>query len=372
MVNPERQRSRYVAGTEGAPPLPPPGGYRGARRTQPWPLDDPAAAGRAKNDAAEHAIGGTHPEKEPANAVGWIALVGGILFAIVLLSTLLVGGTDALYSVTMLTVQLLILGVAIAAVVTRRGRVLGASALTIALLLNVATVGAMSAVQTSASGNYDGQKTEEQKHQEAYPGIKGVSESDILSQDTLETVRNEATATMEAVRTELSARYGYTWTQIAEEKLRPERNGYGGESMLVAFTSATWATNEPITDYDRKLEVMQTINEVISAHGLWGLYALNDPSSMIDTTVLQKMYGSSDPRTQSVWEWYADNYPDPLRFYAVMNDLTNDTTGVFRTEREADQARTGEPLEGLQLSVLAPQLLSEADRPEFQQRISEY
>ena len=28
----EKQRARYVAGSEGAPPVPPPGGYRNARR----------------------------------------------------------------------------------------------------------------------------------------------------------------------------------------------------------------------------------------------------------------------------------------------------------------------------------------------------
>ncbi len=371
MVNPERRRSRYIAGTEGAPPVPPPGGYRGARRAQAWPPPDAPAVPVGAPAPGPAPV--AQAKKKSANALGWIALVAAILFAIVLLSTFLVGGADTIYSVTMLTVQLLVLGVVVAALVTKRGRVLGASALAVVLLLNVATVGAMSAVQTSASGNYEGQKTEEQKHQEAYPGIKDVSESEILSQMSLEEVQAQSDAALEAIRTTLSERYGYIWTQAADEKLRPERNGYGGESMLVEYTSTTWATNEAIHDYDRKLEVMGVIEDVLYDYGFWGLYSFNDPSSSgINDSVLQKMYGSTDPRTQTAWEWYGQTSPDPLRFYAMIYDLDNDTTGSFRTEREADQARTGEPLEGLQIFFLAPQLLSETDRAEFEERMREY
>lgn len=368
MVDHEKQRARYIAGTEGAPPVPPPGGYHGARRAQsPYPASFgiPAQRGGATFAAAEK-------EKRPAGAVGWVALVVAILFALTLLATLLSGGTDTLYGATMLTLQLVVVAVIIAALVTPRGRVLGASALTITLLLNVATVGAMSAVQTSASGSYEGQKTEEQKHEEAYPGIKSTPADDILSQPSLEEVREQSEAALAEIRQELSDRFGYTWTQAGQEVLRPERNGYGGESMLVQYTSVPWMTNEPIQDYDRKLEVMGVIEDVIIDHGLYGMYSFNEPSSGMDDSTLENFYGSTDPRTQSTWEWYSDNYPDPLRFYAILYDLSNDDTGEFLAEREAQSARTGEPLEGLQIYFLAPELLSEADRGEFEERMREY
>ena len=135
MVDPEQQRSRYVTNSDGAPPLPPPGGYRGARRTP-----DPAAS------AVHNAVATNEEPKRPANAIGWIALVSGILFAVILLGTFLAGGTDTIYGVTMLALQLVVVGIAIAALLTRRGRRLGAVALSIALLFNTATVGAMGAV----------------------------------------------------------------------------------------------------------------------------------------------------------------------------------------------------------------------------------
>lgn len=360
MVDPKR--TRYVAGAEGAPPVPPPGGYHGARRTV-----SPSAAPAAIVSSAQ-----APSEKQPANAIGWIALVAAILFALVLLGALLAGGTDLLYGVTMLTLQLVVVGVIVAAILTPRGRVLGASALIVTLMLNVATVGAMSALQASASGSYQGEKTAEQKHAEAYPGIKDTSAGEILAQPSLEEVREQSDAALAEIRERLSDRFGYTWTEVGAEDLRPERNGYGGESMLVQYISVPWMTNEPIQDYDRKLAVMGVIEDVLVEHGFYGMYSFNDPGSSLDDTILQRFYGSTDPRTQHTWEWYTDNYPDPLRFYAVTYDLSNDPAGELLAEREAETAKTGEPLEGLQIYFLAPELLSEADRAEFEERMQEY
>ncbi|MDP3952569.1 hypothetical protein [Microbacterium sp.] len=368
MVEPEKQRARYIGGTDGAPPVPPPGGYHGARRVQPAstaPLQGaPLPPVVSTAQAAE--------EKQPAGVIGWVALVTAILFAVVLLGVLLSGGTDALYGVTMLTLQLVVLAVVIAALFSRRGRVLAASALIVTLMLNVATVGAMSALQTSASGNYQGEKTEEQKHEEAYPGIKDTSSSTILAQPSLEEVRAQSEEMLAEIRDRLTERFGYTWTEAGTENLRPERNGYGGESMLVQYTSVQWMTNEPIQDYDRKVAVMDVIEDVVVEHQMYDLYSFNEPSSGMDDSILERFYGSTDPRSQTTWEYYSDNYPDPLRFYAVLYDLSNDSTGEFAGEREAQSARTGEPLEGLQIYFLAPELLSEVDREEFETRMQEY
>lgn len=363
----EKQRARYIAGSEGAPPVPPPGGYRGARRVPapppgapPAPMIDPTGP-----DGPE--------EKTSSNAIGWIALVTGILFVLILFGALLAGGTDVLYGVTMLALQLVVVGVIVAAMLSPRGRRLGTVALIATILFNVATVGGMSALQTSASGNYDGAKTDEQKHAEAYPGIKGTDPQDVLNQQSLEEVRADADGLFAEIRARVTEEFGYTWVQVGEEDLRPERNGYGGESMLYEYASVGWATTEPVQGYSRKLAVLAVVNQVIVERGLWDLYSFNDPElSGLDPSMIAKLYGTDDPRTQHTWEYYTENYPDPLRFYANMYDLSNDPGGDFRVTREAQSARTGEPLEGLQLVVIASAVLSEADRAEFEETLQEY
>ena len=366
----EKQRARYVAGTEGAPPVPPPGGYRNARR-QSGPVSQPQYGAPAPSATAT-ATASASETKKPANALGWIALVVGILFAVILLITLAVGATDTLYGVTMLALQLVVVAVIIGTLFTARGRTLAAVALGITLVFNVATVGGIGALQTSASGSYDGMKSEEQKHEEAYPGIKGTDPQDALQQQSLEEVRAEADGLFAEIRERITAEYGYEWVQVGDEDLRPERNGYGGESMLVEYTSIGWATTEPIQDYSTKLDVMATIDSVVAEHGLPPLYSFNGEFSGIDPSMIAKLYGSEDPREQHTWEYYTDNYPDPMRLYANIFDLSNDPTGDFLKTREAQNARTDEPLEGLQLVVIASAVLSEDDRAEFEEKLKDY
>lgn len=365
----EKQRQRYIAGTEGAPPVPPPGGYRNARRQQsPVGMPLPVAPTYSAGETAEAAS-----EKKPSSVLSRIVLGVAITFAVVLLITMFAGGTDALYGVTMLALQLVVVGLVIASLFSSRGRMLGSIALVVTLLFNVATVGSMGALQTSATGSYDGVKSDEQKHEEAYPGIKGEDPQLALDQPSLEEIRTAADAMFLDVRTQLTERYGYEWVQVGDEDLRPERNGYGGESMLFEYRTGAWATTEPIQDYSRKVEVMDLIDDIAVQHGMYGLYAFNDPTnSSMDPTMISKLYGSDDPRTQHTWESYTEDYSGPLRFYANIFDLSQDQTGSFTKTREAQNARTGEPVEGLQLFVIASAVLSDEDRDAFTEKLKEY
>jgi hypothetical protein len=358
-----RRRSRYVGSDAGAPPVPPPGGYRGASRL--------TGAPPAPTAAIEPPADGTAPAPR-TGVLAWIALGAAIVLASILLVQLAIGATDAIYSTTMLVLQLVGLGVIVAAVAGARGRRIGVIALAIVLVLNVGTVGALAALRTSASGSYAGEKTEEQKFWEAFPGIKDVPSSETLAQPSLERTRESADAVMADVRAALTAEFGYTWVAGADETVRPERNGYGGESMLVEFWSQTWATVEPITDLDRKYEVMAVIDRVIDEHGFWGIISFNDPSSGLDPSILERMYGTADPATQPLWEWYSNDGPGVMHLYAGITDLTLDTTGEFLAARQAQTAGTTEPLEGLTISILGSRLLGEADRDAFESALQEY
>ncbi len=390
---------RYVSDSAGAPPLPPPGGYRGARRSLlgQVPLPVPVSgslsedAQRPRRNADRDETGfpaedrvsspsslalrprSTTPAEAPKKSpLGWIALGAVILFAVVMLILLAVGNADAFFGATMLVLQLVVLGLVIAALATRGGRVLGAAALTVALVLNVGTLGALSAVRVAATGSYAGHKTDKQKLWEAYPGIKDKDPNSFLNQQSLEQLQGLGDETMSDVRAQLTAKYGFTWVKVGDAQERPERNGYGGESMLVRYTSPVWATTQPVTGYAHKLEVMQTVESIIEQHGWRGMVAFNDPSSGVDPSVISKMYGGATPETQVDWEWFSDDEPDPGWFYATMTDLANDKTGDYRASREQTSQRTGEPLEGLQLAVVGRYMLSETKVDAFTKALTKY
>jgi len=377
---------RYVSDSAGAPPVPPPGGYRGARRAllgTAVPLAAPApsgsssalrpAQGPAAGDRDETPLPGEHtPRPTRRSPLGWIALCAAIGFAVLMVILLAIGAADAFFGATMLVLQLVVLGLAIAALATKAGRVLGAVALTIVLVLNVGTMGALSAIRVAATGSYDGHKTDKQKLWEAYPGIKDQDPNRYLHQQSLEQLQLLAEETMSDVRARLTAEYGLQWVKSADAQERPERNGYGGESMLVRFTSDTWATTTPVTGYAHKLEVMQTVESVITQHGWRDMVAFNDPGSGVDPAMISKMYGGATPESQVDWEWFSDDQPDPGWFYADITDLANDTTGEYRTSREQTAQRTGEPLEGLRLTVVGRYLLSEKKADDFAKALTRY
>lgn len=355
MVSSQHERGQYLGGAAGAPPPPPPGGYRGAQRMRaatPEPAPAPGAAVRRR-----------------PSVLGWAVLAAAILFALVLLIMWAAGATTAIYGLVMLALQLALLVAVIAALVTARARTLGAIALAVMLVVNIGTIGAASALAPGSSTLLP--TDPEDDRWAAYPGIKGQDESEILARTSLEEAQATAEEMMAAMRDRLTAEHGYQWVEGRGGGIRAERNGYGGESMLVQYTSEVWSTTEPVRDYRQKLAAMATIDEVLAEYGFYGLAALNDPSSGFDPDYLTRFYGSADPRTQTEWEWYSDDYPGPMRFYANITDLTNDDGGR-RTTREAQVAGTAEPVEGLRLSFLVPEVLSEADVDEFRTRMDDY
>ncbi|WP_309127214.1 hypothetical protein [Microbacterium sp.] len=371
----DKRRSKYVGGSEGAPPLPPPGGYHGARRIAAG-LDAAAGLGRASGPSATgpvtYTAPGTTAGRRSANAIGLVAIVVTALFVLVLLLMMGAGGTDALYGPSMLVLQLVILGLIVWALLTPRGRTLGSIALATTLVFNVATVGAMGALRSAATHAYDGTKSEEQQHAAAYPGMKDVANHDVLAQSSLEQVQRQGDELMSDLRQRITAEYGYTWVESGERDISPERNGYGGESMLRNYTSTSWTTEQPIHDNARKREIRLIIEQVLAEQGMYALWELNGSQSGISDDMLAKLYGSANVERQHTWEWYSDNYPEPLRFYADFYDLSKDATGEFRTQRQAISDQTGEPLEGLQFTIYARQLLSESDRAEFEERLKDY
>lgn len=349
MVN-SHDRSQYVGPVAGAPPVPPPGGYRAAQRL------------------VTHAPAVPQEPRRRAGALGWTALGVSVLLALVLLVMWAAGATDAIYGVAVLAMQLAVVVTVIAALVSPRNRGVAAAALAVVLLVNVGTVGAASALMRPAGTASD----PETDRWAAYPGIKGQTADEILARTSLEEAQSTAEEVMAEIRERLTARYGFAWVQGRSESTRAERNGYGGESMLVQFSSDVWSTTEPVTDHQLKLDAMATIDAVLVDYGFFTLTPLNDPSSGFDPSFLERFYGSTDPRTQVEWEWYSDDWPGPMRFYANVTDLTHDDDGDFRSAREGQVAGTDEPVEGLRISFYVPEVLSEDDVEEFQRRMADY
>jgi hypothetical protein len=338
----------YVAGSEGAPPLPPEGGYRHERRFPDRPFIGDIVAPEPR------------PRGPRAHPLGWVALCGSALFALMLGLSLLSGEAQLVLSPGVLFAQAVVALIIAAAFFVPRGRILAAAALSIALVCNAGTAAALGAMFPTTAGDVSGTLSEEDRERLAYPGIKGLDSRAVLNAPSLEEVIASTDALSQEIRDRLSAELGYTWVQVSEASTRRERNGYGGESLLQQYFSPVWRTEQPIHD------------EVLARDGAYySLYALNVPDGSVDESVLESLYGSADPRSQSLWEYGSSRMdasfagPEPTLFYATLTDLDNDASGDARAREEA--SREGDnPIEGLDLTFISRQLLSEDDREAFE------
>lgn len=363
MVTVPRRGRGYVGGHAGAPPVPPPGGYRGERHFPDHPVlgDLVAEPPRARS-------------RPPAHPLGWIALLATVLFSGLLVAVVVSGDADLVFGTTMVALQVLVVAVIAAGMCVRRARVLAAVALTIALLINIGTAGAAGALIGPAVQEAGGSGSAPASPELSYPGIKDVDPQAVLVAPSLEDVEQHAEQLSARIRERLSDEFGFTWTRIADADVRPERNGYGGESLLQQYTSPTWRTDQPVREYEGKVAAMRVIGEVLAeTREYYDLSPLNESDGAIDPRALESLYGSADPREQAVWEYATQRYgriaprgPSATLLYATLTDLDNDPDGRFRAREEAERA-PGEPLEGLSIMFLSPQLLSEADRDAFEE-----
>lgn len=356
-------RAPYVSSSDGAPPLPPKGGYRGASRVT-----------VQSRSVAEPQLETATLERKRLQVhwLGWVALSVTIVFALVLLVMALSGATDALFGVTAFAVQLAVLAVVIAALVTRRARRLGIAALAIALFANLATVGGIGALQTASAGSYAVSKSTGQLHDEAFPGVKDHSEEQILAQPSLEVERDRVAKVFAEIRDRLSRDYGVTWTQTDDEQVKPERNGRGGESMLKQVTFDGWTTNEPVHDLKLKRDMLSTANEVILANNATELVAMNEYDFNLPDARIADLYGSVNPDEQAIWEYMSWDGWEPTRMYVGITDLSRDPSGDFRAAAEARRSKPSDPVDGLTLSAYSTPLLAEADVAKFTERMREY
>lgn len=356
----------YVSNSEGAPPLPPKGGYHGASRV--------AQANQLLTAESPHLTTATiEKPRRKSHWLGWAALGVAVVFALTLGVLVLVGTSNAIFSLTALVVQLLVVAVVIAALATRRARRLGLAALTVALIVNVATMGTVGALQIASNGSYGAEKSPVEQYSQGFPGVDGFSKEEILALPTLEEERNSIAAVFTAVREELSLEYGVTWTQTGTEDRRLMRNGRGGESMLYTATFDSWTTNEPIHDLALKEAMLTTATNVLGGYGYYEPLILNHSDGTIPEAQMENLYGGVNPEDQVLWSrvtW--ENWNTPSAIYLEVSDLSRDTTGEFRRSAEARQAHPDDPIEGFSLFAVSEPLLSEKDVDEFKERMRAY
>lgn len=165
------ERERYAPGADGAPPVPPAGGYRGRRRAfspavlqqaqvpiaQPAPPSEPASAAEAiaristpAPNTKQAGIPVTASVNETIHnahrAFGTVALAVSVVFACALLFMLFAARPETYWATPMLLIQVVVIGVELYAVTKPPARFRALMALAVTAIFNVATVSMLAMV----------------------------------------------------------------------------------------------------------------------------------------------------------------------------------------------------------------------------------
>lgn len=168
------ERERYAPGAEGAPPVPPAGGYRGRRRAFNPATQQPAQPSyRTTGDfVTEHqravaaqltpgqliaqgakpvpAASVTEITSNAQRAFGTVALAGSVIFALALAFMLFSTRPDTYWAVPILVLQGLVVALGLYATTKPPARFRGLLALALAGLVNVATMSMLATVLAAA------------------------------------------------------------------------------------------------------------------------------------------------------------------------------------------------------------------------------
>lgn len=102
-----------------------------------------------------------------------------------------------------------------------------------------------------------------------YPAHALVPADTVVDAPTESEVIERGEEVLAVIREELSDRYGLTaWDERFEGVWQPfEGNGYGGDSLLSAYTAPTWEAPAEIPEADWD-DIIDTVAEVADEHGL--------------------------------------------------------------------------------------------------------
>lgn len=406
---------------DGAPPLPPPGGYRhrrvaprepeaaepetpGLRATpppaRPGPASGEAPAGdqagptaeaepstkaepttkrqllgarRVSPDAKRGPLGAK--QRIPDGLARAVAVVTAV-FVLGLLIALFAGAATVLWSVVPMLLQVGVVVLALAALRVPEARKVGVAALVVSLFLNVGTVAAMGMVGAAAQRRYPGVDTFAQQHARGFPGRKGYDRSDEADQQrhspSYEATRDAAEGRLRLIREAVSAETGVEWVLFADATTAPVPNGYGGTSMFVRYTPSVWTTARPPRTVAEKTALTEAFVRVMSSgEGYSSVQRHNAPEAGLPPARADQRWGSEDPATQHTWETYA--HQDGVSATLTIIDLEAPSADAdLRHDRERMAPLFGEPVEGVILTSYGGEALPTDDLEEFIRRMQDY
>jgi len=206
-----------------------------------------------------------------------------------------------------------------------------------------------------------------------YPGNAYAEPAEVLASDSKEAVVADAEAFLTAYREELTAELGMDWTQVWDGSLDYGSNYYDGESLLWDYSSGEWQGSVRMSEpgsRDRVAQIFERLTAVFGASD----YRFNNALYADDAAQSEEQFGAAALDEQAVWSFTGsgDESRSQLRMVSRAWDRSLSTSDTFTGDVWFDPESAGSDLFVVTVSLWSNDLLADADRAEFIERLKAY
>lgn len=135
-----------------------------------------------------------------------------------------------------------------------------------------------------------------------YPGSAYADDDDVLAADSMETVVANSDAMLAEYRDALTDEFGFTWTQVFDQTLEHDKNGYGGDSMLYFYDSGSWQGEVVLDDPAARQAVQDAFKRITTEYGGIEFSVWNDLLDGDEAGTVAEL-GGSTKQTQALWSF---------------------------------------------------------------------
>lgn len=204
-----------------------------------------------------------------------------------------------------------------------------------------------------------------------FPGVSYTDPNVALEQPSYEEVVAETEALISEYRDDLTAEFGFVWSQRYEAYTGLESNGYGGDSMLNYYDSGSWQGQVQLDDAGARGAIFQLFNELSAANGGDGVLLRNDLYSD-DADSSRVEFGAVELVDQALWSYF-DSFPSLADGYLSVDvmdrnlpvDDTFDGDYMFTYDDSTDTLF-------VTINGFSGGLLKEGDRAAFEAALEPY
>lgn len=203
-----------------------------------------------------------------------------------------------------------------------------------------------------------------------FPGSAYRDDDAVLAQVPAAEVRDTGEAILQEYRDELTSELGITWVEEYPGTYDTDINGYGEESMLYYYESASWLGEASAATPEARQQVMDAFERITAKYNVGDFYRANDVYQSPDS---QKSFGAEKVEDQALWRFSSRGGETlPIRVGSSVWDRTLPTDPSF-TDASGfylDDSDDGKLY--VVVSAYAYALLAEEDRDAFIEALKPY